>query len=270
MNLEAVVVHLTGPFRGTRQHLFSDDISVGTGPDVDIRFPAERAPAVAPNHAALRKTTDGSYSLTVRPGETVFVNGAPAADLTLSSGDVLGLGENGPVLRFLLLRDAPTGHKSMSEALRDCVDGATYGSASRIWVDVWLFLKDLPRVNCSPRRLLPFGSRWPASPCSRWDPWRHWPCSVFDSNREFRRKDSESETSKPRSASRAEQISDPELQARFDELALALSTRVEALELLSDAGRRIVSTAEPSVVFLQGAYGWRAPDGRPLRIRTGT
>ena len=33
VNLEAVVVHLTGPFRGTRQHLFSDNISIGTGPD---------------------------------------------------------------------------------------------------------------------------------------------------------------------------------------------------------------------------------------------
>ena len=62
-NLEAVVVHLTGPFRGTRQHLFSDDISVGTGPDVDIRFPPERAPVVAPNHAALRPCHDSGSEI---------------------------------------------------------------------------------------------------------------------------------------------------------------------------------------------------------------
>ena len=99
VNLEAVVVHLTGPFRGTRQHLFSDDISVGTGPGVDIRFPAERAPAVAPHHVALRKTTDGSYVLKASPGETVFVNGQPAEEIALTSGDVLGLGEKGPSIR---------------------------------------------------------------------------------------------------------------------------------------------------------------------------
>ncbi|MDT8436138.1 MAG: serine protease, partial [Gemmatimonadota bacterium] len=37
----------------------------------------------------------------------------------------------------------------------------------------------------------------------------------------------------------------------------------------SVAGRRVVETAEPAVVFLQGEYGWIAPDGRPLRLVTG-
>jgi S1-C subfamily serine protease len=267
VNLEAVVVHLTGPFRGTRQHLFSDDISVGTGPDVDIRFPSERAPAVAPNHAALRKTTDGSYVLKVSPGETVFVNGQPADEHALRSGDVLGLGEKGPVLRFVLLRDAPTPHKRMSEALRDCVDGAFRSGGSGLG-RVWRFMMDLPRelfTQTAPSvrvalvglALLTLGSVVTLA--------------VFGFRLEQRITEEGQRVSDVEATIReqAEQISDPELQARFDELSVALSTRVEALELLNDAGRRIVSTAEPSVVFLQGAYGWRAPDGRPLRMLAG-
>jgi S1-C subfamily serine protease len=268
VNLEAVVVHLTGPFRGTRQHLFSDHISVGTGPDVDIRFPAERAPAVAPDHAALRKTAEGSYVLTVRPGETVFVNGAPAEDYALSSGDVLGLGEKGPILRFVLLRDAPAAHKSMSEALRDCVDCAWHGSGN--WLGrLWLFMKDLPRemftqttpsvrVALGGLALLVIGLA------------ATFAVFGFRLERRIAQEGQRVSVVEARIREQAEQISDPELRARFDELSVALSTRVEALELLNDAGRRIVSTAEPSVVFLQGAYGWKAADGRPLRVLTGT
>lgn len=267
VNLEAVVVHLTGPFRGTRQHLFSDDISVGTGPEVDIRFPPERAPAVAPNHAALRKTVDGTYNLTVRQGETVFVNGEPASDLALSSGDVLGLGEKGPVLRFLLLRDAPTGHKSMSEALRDCIDGATYGSASRIG-RLWFFLRNLPRdlfTQTAPSVRVAIGALAVLTLASAVT------MAVFGFRLEQRITEEGRRVSDVEATirERGQQISDLELEARFEEFAIALSTRVEALELLSDAGRRIVSSAEPSVVFLQGAYGWKAADGRPLRVRTG-
>ena len=267
VNLEAVVVHLTGPFRGTRQHLFSDDISVGTGPDVDIRFPADRAPAVAPNHAALRKGSDGSYVLRVKPGEAVFVNGEPAEERSLSSGDVLGLGEQGPMLRFVLLRDAPASHKSMSEAFRDCVDGAWFGSANGLG-RIWLFAKNLPRelftqtapsvrVALGALALLTVGSAATFA--------------VFGFRLE-RRISEEGQRVRDVEATvreQGEQIADPELQVRFDELAVALSTRVEALEALNEAGRRIVSSAEPSVVFLQGAYGWKAPDGRPLRVLTG-
>ncbi len=268
VNLEAVVVHLTGPFRGTRQHLFSDDISIGTGPDVDIRFPSERAPAVAPNHAALRKTSDGSYVLKVRPGETVFVNGEPTRESSLSSGDVLGLGEQGPVLRFVLLRDAPTAYKSMSEALRDCVDCAWHGSANGLG-RVWLFTKNLPRelftqtapsvrVALGSLALLTLGSAAAFA--------------VFGFRLERRIAEEGQRVSDVEATVReqAEQISEAEFQARFDALAMALSTRVEALEALNEAGRTIVRTAEPSVVFLQGAYGWRAPDGRPLRVLTGS
>ena len=259
VNLEAVVVHLTGPFRGTRQHLFSDDISVGTGPGVDIRFPSERVPAVAPHHAALRKTTDGSYVLKVSPGETVFVNGQPAEEVALASGDVLGLGEKGPVLRFVLLRDAPVGHKSMAEALRDCVDGAWLHSGSRIG-RVWHVAKDLPRelftqtapsvrVALAGLALLTIGSAATLA--------------VFGFRLEQRITEEGQRVRDVEATVReqAEQISDPELQARFDELSLALSSRVEALERLV---RRLAAcrdmAPEPAAPAQQPARGDEKPE----------
>ncbi len=262
--LEAVVLHLTGPFRGVRQHLFSDDISVGTAADVDVRFPAERAPGVAPHHASLRRADDGRFLLRGRPGEDVFVNGERVEERPLVSGDVLALGEDGPMLRFLLLRDAPRVHKSMREALRDSLDCARHESASAIG-RAFLVLRTIPSqlltqtspavrvligaltvlLIASVALLLAFGVRLERR--------------ISEEGRRVRAME---DAVRERSA----RLEDPEVRARFEELAGTLSQRLEALEALSDAGRRVVRDAEPAVVFLQGAYAWLDADGRPLRL----
>ena len=267
VNLEAVVVHLTGPFRGIRQHLFSDDISFGTGPDVDVRFPSDVAPAVAPHHAALSKTADGDYRLVVTPGESLYLNGVSIESHSLESGDVIALGEQGPLLRFLLLQDAPSSHKSMAETLRDCVDGARHGGASSLG-RLWLFLRNLPgdlltqtappvRVALAAVALMTLAS------------------AVVLGSFGFRLEQRISEEGRrvremeARIREQSERIADPELRARYDDLAIALTERIDALEALNEAGRNIVRSAEPSVVFLQGSYGWIDPDGRPLRVVLG-
>lgn len=264
VSLEAVVVHLTGPFRGTRQHLFSDDISFGTGPGVDVRFPVASAPAVAPHHAALRKAESGEYILQVDPGESVFLNGVPVETHALDSGDVLALGEDGPLLRFLLLRDAPARHKTVSETWRDALDGAVHGSASRPG-RLWQFSRYLPKdllTQTSPPVRVALAAVALMTVVSAVT------LAVFGFRLE-RRIDEEGRRVRDVEARIREQgarIDDPELRERYEDLAIALSERVDALEAMNEAGRTTVRAAEPSVVFLQGAYGWRSTDGRALRI----
>ncbi|MDT8437225.1 MAG: trypsin-like peptidase domain-containing protein [Gemmatimonadota bacterium] len=261
--LEAVVLHLTGPFRGIRQHLFSADIEVGTAEDADVRFPGSRAPQVARRHATIHRHPDGTFHLRAAEGESLFVNGAAVDEAYLASGDVLALGEGGPLLRFLILRDAPEDYKSLGEALRDCVDCARHGSRNALGRAATI-LRTLPRdlvTQTSPSvrvllgtlalllvvavtALAAFGIRLERRIAA-----------------EGRRVQAVEEAIRERS----EALADPQLRARFEELAEALTERVGALEALSDAGRRIVRSAEPAVVFLQGAYGWTAEDGRPLR-----
>ena len=267
VNLEAVVVHLTGPFRGIRQHLFSDDISFGTGPDVDVRFPSDIAPAVAPHHAALRRTDDGEYLLAVSPGESLYLNGAPIEAHALDSGDVIALGENGPLLRFLLLQDAPSPHKTMAQTLRDCADGALHGSANGLG-RLWLFARNLPgdlltqtappvRVALAAVALMTVVSAVVLGTFG------------FRLERRISEEGRRVRDMETRIREQSEQIADPELRARYEDLAIALTERIDALEALNEAGRNIVRSAEPSVVFLQGSYGWIAPDGRPLKVMLG-
>ena len=267
VNLEAVVVHLTGPFRGTRQHLFTDDISFGTGPDVDVRFPSDVAPAVAPHHAALRKTDDGGYRLVVTPGESLYLNGDSIEADTIESGDVIALGEQGPLLRFLLLQDAPSSHKSMAETLRDCLDGARHGGASGLG-RMWMFVRNLPgdlltqtappvRVALAAVALMTLAAAVVLGTFG------------FRLERRISEEGRRVRDMEARIREQSERIADPELRARYEELAIALSERIDALEALNEAGRTIVRSAEPSIVFLQGSYGWSGPDDRPLRVVLG-
>lgn len=261
--LEAVVLHLTGPFRGARQHLFSDDITVGTGADVDIRFPTELAPAVAPRHASLARHGDGRFLLRVPPGEAVYVNGEPVEERALVSGDVIALGESGPMLRFLLLRDAPRGHKSLRQALADGLDCARHGSASAIG-RAWLLLRTLPRqllTQTSPAIRLLAGLLVLTALASV--------ATLLLVGVRLERRIAE-EGRRVRAVEdlireRTDSTTDPAVRAWFEEVAAALSQRVEALEAMSDAGRRVVRQSEPAVLFVQGAFGWTAPDGRVLR-----
>jgi S1-C subfamily serine protease len=267
VNLEAVVVHLTGPFRGTRQHLFSDDISFGTGPGVDIRFPADLAPSVAPHHAGLRKDEAGDYLLEVSPGEEVFLNGTPVDRHPLVSDDVIALGERGPLLRFLLLRDAASPHKSMFQTLRDSADAAVHGSASgagRIWLLARHLPGDLLTQTAPPVRVALAAVALATVVLA-----------VALATVGFRLEKRISEEGRrvsdmeARIQEQSARIEDPALRARYEQLAVALSERIDALEALNEAGRNVVRTAEPSVVFLQGAYGWVSEDGRPLRLVLG-
>jgi serine protease Do len=266
-SFEALVLHLTGPFRGARQHLFSDEISLGTAADVDVRFPAELVPGVAPCHASLTRSADGRFLLRVPDGETVYVNGESVEERALASGDVIALGESGPMLRFLLLRDAPRVHKSIGEAFADTIDCARHGSASAIG-RAWLVLRTLPRqllTRTSPFVRLLTGVLVLTLLTSVG-------VLVALSIRLERRITEEGKRVRAVEElmrNRTDSLTDPAIRAWFQEVAAALSERVEALEAMSDAGRRVVRASEPAVVFLQGAYGWTAPDGRVLRLVVG-
>ena len=95
--------HLTGSRRGTTEALVEDEVRIGTAPDTEIHLPADREPDVAAHHATLRRW-DRTYRLQAELGRRVWVNGKPAKDLVLASGDVLRIGEDGPRLRFRIYR----------------------------------------------------------------------------------------------------------------------------------------------------------------------
>ena len=232
----AVMVHLSGSRRGTSERLSGDSLRIGTGSDATIHFLADREPSVSSHHATLHRQ-DHSYELMVEVGEKVWVNGERAERVALASGDLLQIGETGPLLRFRLYRDAGHPYKSVRESISDCIDCARHGRGTLDQAAV--LLTTMPKelvTQASPwfRRvvlvLLVFltaglaGLTW-------------------------------------RSLQLEERLAGE--GTRFAET----SDRVAALEARIDAGTRIISDAAQSVVFLQGAVRFIDPDSqKPLRF----
>ena len=118
-----VLFHLMGAHQGSQQTLSGDFLLIGTAPDAEVHFPADRAPAVAARHATL--TLQGAqYVLRAEPGRYIEVNGAPVAARVLAVEDTVRIGEAGPVLRYRRYEKGRKPYKSIAGAVKDCIDCA--------------------------------------------------------------------------------------------------------------------------------------------------
>lgn len=268
---DAVLLHLTGPHRGSRQRLSGPEALVGASRDAVVHFPASSEPAVALRHALLVRGEDG-WSIREEDGQ-VYVNSADVPGLhgreTLVPGDILEIGDGGPVVRFLMERSRSDRYKSVGEAFRDLFDCSRHsrgGLAGRLAYV----------LRAAPRELL-----------TRTAPLTRLVVGVLMvlslglvgvlaayAVRLERRLDAEER----RSANVEEALAalstiaegDPEIRALVEDLETVLSERIAALEALSDAGRRVVTGASSSVLFVQGGYHFVDPGSdRPLRMLLG-
>jgi len=267
----AVLLHLTGPHRGTRQRLTEAEALVGTSPDAVVHFPDYADPAVASRHALLVRTEDG---WTVREEEgQVYLNSADVPGLhgreALAPGDIIEIGSGGPVLRFVMETHDSAQYKSMKEAFQDCVDCAMHGRGGFVRRFA-LLLRSLPRellTRTAPRTRLAVSGLLVLIVASVGT------LAAYGLRLERR-----IEAEEQRSATVAEALGsltdlpagDPELRILVGELEAVLTQRIEALEALSDAGRRVVMAASSSVMFVQGGYHFLDPESdRPLRLLLG-
>jgi S1-C subfamily serine protease len=271
---DAVLLHLTGPHRGTRQRLTETEALVGTARDAVVHFPSGSDPAVARRHALLVRAEDG-WSVLEEEGQ-VYLNSADVPGLhgreTLVPGDILEIGSGGPVIRFLMETRARPKYKSLREAFRDCVDCATHGRGGRIRSLV-RFIGILPRellTQTTPRTRFTVAGIMVLLAAS---------VGTLAAFTAFGlRLERRIEAEERRSMDVAESLGDltnlpaedPELRALVEDVEAVLTERIEALEAMSDASRRVVMAASPSVLFVQGGYHFFDEDtGHPLRVLIG-
>ena len=271
-----VIVHLSGSRRGTTQRLRGDELRIGTGPDVEIHVAHE--PAVASHHATLRRHAN-TYRLEGDATKPVWVNGKPAEEEDLSSGDVLEIGRDGPLLRYRLYPPGSRAYKTPMEAFSDCVECARHSSETPVG---------------RAAALLTGTSRELATQTSIW--FRGLTIMAMAAvatlvillARDYSRLEDRLQQEEQRVAGISEfleaadqELSPEDVEAVRRELSTTLE-RVEALEARTDAPTRIVAEASASVVFLQGSYGFiepssqkplrfagTGPDGMPLRTPDG-
>jgi len=257
-----VIVHLSGVRRGTTQRLRGGILRIGVNPEVEVRVSPE--PCVADRHATLHRREE-TYELLVEPGEEVWINGEPKQEALLASGDLLEIGRDGPILRFRLYPPGSDASKTFTEAFSDCLDCARYSTDSN-FRRAALFLSGAPKEMATQTSLafritmvmlLGF-------------------LLLATGYLTFRSLSLEHRLAEE--ALRVEGISQllegednqgltpQDLEAvRFD-ISTALE-RVRALEDRSGAPARVVSGASPSIVLLQGAFGFIEPtSGQPLRF----
>ena len=266
-----MILHLTGPHRGSRQHLTDVQALIGTARDAVVHFPAGADPAVSQRHAVLVRGEEGWSVLEVE-GQ-VYLNSADVPGLqgreTLVPGDILEVGTGGPVIRFVMETRNPPPYKSVKEAWGDCVDCARHGKGGLLR-QFALFVGSLPRemlTRTSPRARAVVGGALAVLLVTAG--------AVVSYGLRIEQRIGAEEERSARVAEALASLSllaegDPEARALVAELQDALTGRIEALEQMSDAGRRVVMAASSSVIFVQGGYQLIESDsGRPLRMLLG-
>jgi S1-C subfamily serine protease len=256
-----ILVHLSGSLRGTSQRLSGERLRLGSSPGLEIRVSPE--PSVAPHHATLW-AKGASYDLIAEPDCPIWVNGEPVRQRLLTSGDVLEIGRDGPLLRF---RSYPPGtriSKSVAEAFSDGVDGARFRAGSPAG-RVVRGLAGAARELATQTRMLfrvvviVIVAALLASTGF-----------LLVRSRNLEERLAREELRLEGLAGLLEESGRPLSESDLEQVRLELSIargRIEALEARSGASKRVVASAAGSVILLQGAYGFvESESGKPLRF----
>ena len=260
-----IIDHLSGFHRGSRQVLTGEDLEIGTAPDATIHFPSDHEPHVTPHHARIRRRGD-LFELASIHGDPIQVNGTPVDSHILSSGDLIVVGEHGPVIRFRIYGDPKKRFKSIPEALADCRDSARAEKKSLPGL-VWSFLRNAPhemlRQTAPWTRTATFALMTALLVATLY---------LGFMSLQFQRELATQIETLTLVREERQAMTNEELEALRGALESRLSEtleRVEALENMTEAGKRIVTNSSQSVVFLLGDFGFVNADGNPLRTVVG-
>ena len=265
---QATLEHLTGPARGTVTWIADDAMDVTTGDTHVLNvFPALAASSEHDLIARFHRAED-SYEIEAMPGKSIWVNGERVTAKLLKSRDMIEFGESGPLCRFNLHHNGVPLRKTVGDIFYDCVDYARvsrrpiFDRIQRTTLNLfnslasqttWLF-----RLGTAAILIL-------------------LTLSVIHQMRSAEKLRQQVESGDIRleefagvlARTRDEALRPGDLAALRRELNRDMSDtaqRISVLEARSEAAARIINAAATSIVFLQGAYGYREIEtGRMLR-----
>lgn len=268
-----VLDHIRGPLRGSRQVLTSQLHSIGTGEDAFIHFPVHRVSDVQPRHATLTKDGD-SYQICAADDAHLWINGTRVTEQVLEHGDLIRLGETGPLLRYRHIAEPPgkqviqpgtRASKSMKEVLDDCVEDAKAETSSGIRQGLIVLShlpKDITNQSSPMVKTLSLGTLVIVVLLLGWITIR---LSSLETQLNAQAKEMAETLGL---VERDNQITGEELRQIRDDL---LSTADQLLRLNNESGdeARAIQRAMRSIVFVQASYGFSDPTGQMLRAIVG-
>ena len=259
--IAAAFEHLTGPSRGTATWLNStaETLNVLLSERRRLRV-SEADGALGDESVVARLHRSGeSYEIEALEDQPLWVNGERVSAKKLEHRDVIEFGSEGPLSRFELLSDGTRERKSVSDIFGDCVD---YVRVSRRPIIVRLFcaLRDMLRGFTLETTVL-----FRISVVVAIIILAAVTVELGRLNLQLQQQiKSESERLESVSSAlvraRKEALSPGDLNALRQELGHRLTAATERLALLeerTEASARVIAAAMRSVIFLQGAYGFR-------------
>ncbi len=114
--------HLTGSLRGQTQYFDAESIRLGTGSECDVRFNAVGDRQVASSHAELALHNHSPTLSDLTGKHALLINNRQTGQAALHDGDLIQLGEHGPLLRFRVLSDGADGSKPWRYIVEDSRD----------------------------------------------------------------------------------------------------------------------------------------------------
>jgi len=241
---------------------FSDEIRV-----MPHELPPGEAEAAPGGHLAALELRDDTYELVAERGSEIWVNGDLVRRAMLRSGDVLEIGEGGPVLRFRLYRPGSRAYKSMGEVFSDCRDCARHGGRGFLH-RAGILLAGAPlelATQTSPGVRMLLGLLLTLVVATAVLGYRNVRLERRLAVEEARVEG----LGELLARAEAQSFSADDLvrlRRSVDDRLSSTLERVEVLEGRLASRQHVISAAVRSVVFLQGAYGFvESSSGRPLR-----
>ena len=266
--LVGALEHLTGPSRGRVTWLGGSTLDVSLRPNRFLRV-SETPAAEAPDDLIARlHGAEDTYEIEVPEGRSLWVNGDRVTARKLEHRDMIEFGEFGPVSRFLLYGENRAVRKGASDILRD---GLAYLRVSRrpianrvLGFFAGCFSGFMGKTTLVFRVSVILSIAAIAALA-----YQQYRLTGLLQQRVERGATQLQSFAGALARTRKEALTPSDLKSLRRELGNRLSSNAERLadvERRSQASARVIAASMPSVVFLQGAYGFReTSSGRMLR-----
>jgi S1-C subfamily serine protease len=264
----AALEHLTGPSRGTVTWVGEKDLRVTLTPDRLVQVSPEEAAAVEGEEVARLRRVDATYELEATRDRPLWVNGREVRTRLLENHDMIEFGDTGPMSRYFLCRNGEPIHMTVGRVLSDAL---AYCRCSRLPLGRRL-LKAAGQVSRRLARETTVLFRIAVVVALA-----VLAAVAYQQSRISILLRQEIETgaaqlerfSQILARTQQEALTPGDLETLRQELEGRMVTtaeRLTELERRSTAAARVIAQSRASIVFLQGAYGFRhAESGRMLR-----
>ncbi len=275
--------HLTGPSRGTVTWFSGPTLDISLRPNRFLRVSEARPDEPRDDLVARLHRAEDTYEIEALEGRPVWVNGARVTARKLKHRDMIEFGETGPLSRFRLYREGRLARIVIADIVSDrlaYLRVSRQPAVNRVLRATYGLLRSLVHETTLLFRLGVILAIVALA------------ALAYQQNRlndllqqRIERGASQLESFAGALArAREEALTPSDLKTLRQELGRRLSSNVERLAVLerrSQASARVIAGSMSSVVFLQGAYGFRErssdrmlrhvvdDDGRPLISPTG-